>query len=242
MRSGSSPVSVSFLPAGCDAISTEACTGFQMRGLDGVPNNALMYRMLMTRWNSNAWTAFYPLYRVELTNMGLAMAQNVSFPVVTVDGTLSASPASRIGLQVRLPFRFHLAWTLGYPAVTNNAGIFRVAYDPVPLTFVNSGNVYNFSVAGFLPWAREAVGVMAAPALSAVSGPVQSRVQPLFSNQTQEINTTAVRSITAASAADVALPNSGWLGGPSPSVYVPLLQVSGRRWIQHNGGIAAAGI
>lgn len=178
-------VTVAFLPAGCDAVGTDSCTGFQMRGVDGVQHNAVMHCMMQTRFTTSAWTAYYPLYRFELTNMGLALTPNISFAVVTIDGTLTASLSTRSGIPVQLPFRFHLSWTLGYPAVENDAEIFRVAFDPAPLTFINSGNIYNFSIAGFLPWAQQSVGVVPAPALTADNMPVVGQVQPVFVNQTQ---------------------------------------------------------
>jgi len=182
-------------PVGCGAArGSYSCTGFAWQGGAGGANEATFAAVPsgpVPVGPSASAPALVRVARVGLLNGGALLPADAGAALVRANATLVVEPSSPAGAgPLRVPVgEFSAYWTPGSPAPPNEAGVFRLAKIPAPVTFALAGATYSFRLegmrlqpqdrmAGTVPWPARLAQTPGQPAPASGLGPSLSVYQP----------------------------------------------------------------
>lgn len=187
--------SLRLTPVGCGAQrGSYSCVGFAWTGGAGAGANEVTFAAVPSPPVNPPPAAAAPLLvrvgRVGLLNGGALLPADAGAALVRANATLVVEPASSSLPLQRVPLgEFSAYWTPGSPAPPNEAGVFRLAQVPAPVTFTVDGQKYSFRLeglrlqpqdrmAGTVPWPARVAPTPGQPAPAAGVGPALSIYQP----------------------------------------------------------------
>lgn len=188
--------SLRLTPVGCGVQrSSYSCTGYVWNGGAGGSNEATFSATPSGPVQPSPPGAATPTLvrvgRVGLLNGGALLPADAGAALVKANATLVAEPAASGWPVVRVPIgEFSVYWTPGSPSPPNEAGVFRLAQLPAPVTFaLQDGSRYRFQLEGFrlqpqdrmattVPWPARIASTPGRPEPPTAMGPSFSVYQP----------------------------------------------------------------